>query len=275
MAALLTIAAAPTATMAQNRQALMIGSYWVGWMNESQVVQAPLPNGPGAQLTVYTSYLSTPFLDLITTSVAGKVAPTNLQLATYSTTTGLPMSLLKITNARIQEIDLPAANAAQIMDAIAVVKFAPAIAEAAGKPTVFPPGNTRGQNLLSNNFRFQLDSIYSSPAASVASMRILLPDATKGVNLPQLMITYTESSANEPVLANAVQRWLTSQITQNGSLTFYLPDLKTPLLAVRFRGLRVLSNAVVSTMIKNGITHTTSAASFSMIGISVPGAVAP
>ncbi len=104
--------ALPAAASGQtsSMQALMIGTSWSGWMNQGQVLQTALPTGgTAAQVTVLTNYLASPLLDFITASVAGKSVSTPLQFATY-TSTAQPVSLLKIAGARIQEVDLPAAD---------------------------------------------------------------------------------------------------------------------------------------------------------------------
>lgn len=259
----------PTAAWSQtsNVQALMIGTAWVGWMNQAQVLETPLATGgTGAQVTVQTNYVSPSLLDFISLSLAGKVSTTPLQLATY-TSSGAAVSLMKLLNTRLQEVDLPAVDARSSSFVLVGVKFAQAPYETA-VPTTHPMSNPIGQVLHSNLFHLQFDSLDATSAMAIGRMTVLLPNVMKGVDLPQLALTYAVSATNlaSENFAKGLQKWFLSQTTRNGTLTFLASDMRTALLVVRFRGLRVTANTAGTS---------TPTATFSMTGISVQGPVAP
>jgi hypothetical protein len=175
---------------------------------------------------------------------------------------------LKIGTARIQEVDLPAANTTDSPVMVGVT-FAPALFES-GKPTTGPmEANPLHVVLHSSYFRMQIDSLDAAYVMSVSGVAVRLPDALKGINLPQLVVTYNTSPTNayKQAFVSGLQKWYQSQTTRNGMLTFYMPDLKTILLVVRYRGLRVTSI--------NTPTSGPSTATFAMTGISVQGPVMP
>lgn len=248
-AIVLVVAGAPAAVVAQTstRQAVMIGSTWIGWVDTAQVTQTALSTGGSTALvTIHTSYAAPALLQLIAEAVAGKVGTVALQVAIYSST-GTPLSLVKIGSTRITEIDVPAANASSSAPTQIVVKFAAGSAEV-GKPTTFPAQNALGQYLHSNYFRLQFDSLNASTAASVASMAILLPDALKGVNLPRITVTTGAStSLASQAWIDGITKWFKSQAPRNGTLTFISSDLKTAMLVVGFQGVRVYSTTNLST----------------------------
>lgn len=266
-AAVMAAAAVPASANAQ-LQALMVGSYWSGWMNQGLVSQTALPTGgTAAQLTVRTNYLSPSLLDFIAQSVAGKATYTTLQYATF-TATAQPLSLLKIANTRIQEVDLPAADSRKADTVQVGVVFTQAPFET-GKPTTYPPGNPAGMALHYNYFHLQFDSLDATSAIAINGMAVRLPDVLKGVNLPQLVLTYGVSSTNaaSQTFAKGLQAWFSSQTTRNGTLTFLATDFRTPLLVVHYRGLHVLS------IINVGTSAPT--ATFTMSGISIQSAATP
>lgn len=266
-AAAVMAGALPASANAQ-LQALMIGSYWSGWMTQGLVSQTALPTGgTAAQLTVRTNYLSPSLLDFVAQSVAGKVAYTTVQYATF-TANAQPISLLKIANTRIQEVDLPAADARKADTVQVGVTFAQAPFET-GKPATWPPGNPQGQGLRSNYFHLQFDSLDATSAIAINGMAVRLPDVLKGVNLPQLMLTYTVSPTNgaSQTFAKGLQAWFSSQTSRNGTLTFFASDSRTPLLIVHYRGLHVLS-------INNPGTSAPTA-TFMMSGISIQSGATP
>ncbi|HEY2163159.1 MAG TPA: hypothetical protein VGH04_04175, partial [Gemmatimonadaceae bacterium] len=205
-------AAVPAAGKAQ-MSALMINSYPAGWMNQAQVLQTALPTGgTGAVISVQTSNLAPPLLDLIAQSMAGKASTPALQLATYSAT-GQPLSLLKLVS-RIQQIDLPAVDASNTSPVFVGVKFAQAPFES-GKPTTSPPVNTRGQFLRSSNFHLQFDSLDATSAISIAGMSVVLPDAVRGGSLPQLVLRYNAgSTGSAQTFVKGLQQWLRSQTSR-------------------------------------------------------------
>lgn len=265
LAALGNIAAMPAVAKAQ-MQALMVNGVWSGWMSQGSLNQAPLPTGGlGAQVTVQTNYLGGPLLDFVTASIAGKVATAPMMYATYNSLLQ-GMNAWKIGAARIQRVDLPAANAAIAGPTFVGVTFAPALYEAAGKPTSSPPGNPRGQALMSNLFHLQFDSLDATSAMAIASMPIFLPNVLKGENLPQLVLTYSlVATSSSQAFDKGLRAWLASQTTRNGTLTFFMAGFTTPLLVEHFRGLRVVSiNATSAGMV----------ATFTMTGIGL-GVVAP
>jgi hypothetical protein len=146
------------------------------------------------------------------------------------------------------------------------VKFAQAPFES-GKPTTSPPVNTRGQFLRSSNFHLQFDSLDATSAISIAGMSVVLPDAVRGGSLPQLVLRYNAgSTGSAQTFVKGLQQWLRSQTSRNGTLTFLDTDFRTPLLVVRYRGLRVVSNTAGTA---------TPTATFTMTGISVQTGATP
>lgn len=244
------------------RYAVALGSTWIGWADSAQVIETALATGGvGAQATIQTSYVSSPLLDLIAASVAGKSPTTPVQVASYSYTLS-PVSLLKIGSTWIQEVDVPRADASHTGPALVRVKFAQAISELS-KPTTSPGSNLLGQMLHANYFHLQFDSLDATTAISIAPMAIRLPDVLKGINLPQLVLT---TAASSPVWNTGIQKWLTSQTARNGTLTFLASNLSTPLLVVRYLGVRVKS-----------IDTSTGApiVTFTMTGIRIQSAATP
>jgi hypothetical protein len=244
--------------------ALMINTYWSGWMNQAQVLQTALPTGgTGAGISVQTSYLAPPLLDLIAQSMAGKLSTPALQLATYSSN-GQPLTLVKLVS-RIQQIDLPAVDASNTGPVLVGVKFAQAPFES-GKPTTFPPANPKVQVLRSSNFHLQFDSLDATTAISIAGMSVVLPDVMKGGGLPQLVLRYSATTGSAQTFIKGLQQWFQSQTSRNGTLTFLDTDLRTPILIVRYRGLRVVSNSVGTA---------TPTATFTMTGINLQTGATP
>jgi hypothetical protein len=265
-AAVMAAAAVPASANAQ-LQALMVGGYWSGWMNQGHVSQTALPTGGiAAQLSVRTNYLSPSLLDFIAQSVAGKVVYTTIQYATF-TATAQPLSLLKISNTRIQEVDLPPTDSRKTDTVQVGVTFMQAPVET-GKPT-YPTGNPTGPALHYNSFHLQFDSLDATSAIAINGMAVRLPDVLKGLNLPQLVLTYSVSptSPSSQAFAKGLQTWFSSQTTRNGTLTFFATDFTTRLLIVHYRGLRVLS-------INNAGTSAPTA-TFVMSGISIQSAGTP
>ena len=267
VATILIVAGAPITADAQtsNRQALMIGGTWSGWIDSARVAQSTLSTGAiSTQVSIQTSYLAAPLLNLIAASIAGKLPSTSLVLSTFSST-GSPVSLVKVGYPRIQEVDLPAADTRNTAPILVGVKFVPATAEL-GTPGSYPGPNPSGQALHSNYFHLQFDSLDATTAISIAPMSLVLTDVLKGI-LPYLVLTTAVTTSTSPVSsqlwATGVQKWLQSQTTKSGTLTFLASDFKTPLLVVRFAGVRVKS--IVNTTTNPVVT-------FTMTGIGIQGA---
>lgn len=263
VATILIVAGAPAAADAQtsNRQALMIGGTWSGWIDSAQVAQSTLSTGAiSTQVSIQTSYLAAPLLNFIAASVAGKLPSTKLALSTFSSS-GSQISLVNIGYPRIQEVDLPAADARNTGPIFVGVKFAPATAEM-GTPTSYPGSNPPGQALHGNYFHLKFDSLDATTATSIAPMSVVLAEVFKG-NLPQLVLTTTTAQPAYSTWSSGLQTWLKSQTTRNGTLTFLASDFKTTLLLVRFGGVRVKS--IINTTTGPVVTFTMTA-----IGIQGP-----
>lgn len=261
-------AAMPAAANAQ-RQALMVGPNWAGWVNQGQAVEMPLPTGgKGVQLTVLTNYVPTTLLDFIAASIVGKVTSTGVQYATYDAAIA-PLNLWKIANTRLLEVDLPVEDVNSTMPAYLGIRFAPAPFEM-GKPTSMPEPNSRELALQPTLFRLQFDNLDAPTVRSIGSMAIRFPDVLKGANLPQLIITFNgpQTSLAAQTFVNGLNSWKASQALKNGTLTFFAHDLKTVLMIARFQGLRVAS--ILSPI--NAVPWT---ATFTMTGISLQAAPAP
>jgi hypothetical protein len=255
LAILFVVVAVPTVAKAQvpSMQALMLGGFW-SRVDSARVQQT----AAGTQISIETGYIAPQLMGLIDGAISGKSFTATMQLATFPTVGS--STLLKADGARVQSVDLPAANALVKGRALLGVKFALAGAPASGPTTTIPPSNPLGVYLQPDHFRIDFDSLVGTTVMSVQKMTVVMP--AQRANIPQLVLTYSTTSRSTEAQAfmSGLQQWLTSQTTRNGTLTFLTNDFKSNLLTIHYQGLRVLSN---------NISGTTATATFAVAGISV------
>jgi hypothetical protein len=226
------------AQVATTKQAIMVNGQWSAWVKQADVLQSAMPTGAmGAQVTIHATSLGTPLLGLMQSAVTGQLASTKLQLAAFTYQLA-PVSALNV-GTRIQEIDLPGADASNTGIPAFTIKFAQGIAEqgkpASGTPPMEPPLT---QALRLNHFRLKFGDLDAAYTRTIAPMTI-----TAGAKVPDLVIT-TSASSTSPAYqlwAKGLQAWFQSRLPRSGTLIYLAPDMVTPVFVEEFTGVVVKS----------------------------------
>jgi hypothetical protein len=222
-----------------NRQALAVNGGWTGYMKQASLAQTPAPDGGIAtQLTVESSMLDGPLMSLVSNTLVGAVKPVDIQLVTYDMHM-TPVNTTTMANARLQEIDFPAADASSTAALSFTVKFAPAVTQTGtAAPKEPPPLTANVKGAVASRFTFAIDGLPGNYVAGVGPIAVTATE--KGALLPGLVATYRFAATpqGQQQLAQ-LQQWFASGQPRNGTLTFLSPDFKTAVLVEQFSGLRV------------------------------------
>jgi len=262
-----------------SKQAVALDGIWIHGVKDVDVVQMGAPGG-GVNAQVTLTLFMPPDVSVakwIGATMAGTVRPPSVQIGTFDYDMQL-QNAISLTGARIQEIQIPEADAAS-KDAIhTTVRLYPAPAQqgmttrSGQEPNFSLP---MGSAAVASNFRLNIDGVDCSRVSKVAPLTITFApsggvERATALNREPRM-TYSPLVVTvSRAYAAPFQQWLASGGAKNGTLTFLKSDLSTPLFVIRFTGLHVQSIANDMTANSQSIPRSKITLSFTGLSIDQP-----
>jgi len=222
---------------------LAVGTAHTEFLNSADIVQLPGTSGVTTQVTFSTNMPSPALGSVLGYALGGKPVQSRLTIASVDINSNRVLRGA-VVQTNVQEIDLPVANAVSRTGTSFVVKLFPSVSRdvpaTLATTAMFRPVRV----LMSDAFKLAIDSVSGSGVVSVSPIIVTFPGNEKypgSAQVSPIVVRVQESRIGD------FQKWLSSGAMRNGTLEFLGPDMRSILLTIQLRGMKITRIATAAT----------------------------